>query len=529
MRNRLFLALYLGVTTTLAHAQPYDPKVTETFFAFIDAVKRGNEDEVKRFLRGGLKGDSVPIGWPSALHEAAGLGHIPILRILLPGSNPNVRDVCGETPMHYAAAKGQLEAVTVLLAAGGDSNSRSPNKSDCTMPVASPGDSPLSAAVRGGYHDVMRELVTANADLRLPNRKGETPLFLAVQRNDSEAVEFLLGHGADPHTADANGRTPLAQAAANGNAELTKLLLKLQVNYDIPDFKGVTPLMLAAARPSSATVRALLAAGADPYVEDVSPPRQFPNPEQNRSVLEYAIQGGDAEVVGQILDSRLARRRPYYFEGDRAILYGASVSNPAVLRKLIEKGANAKALGECERTGLMNAAETGDVEKVRVLLAAGAEFTFEKRDSVSGCTGTTPLIIAARAGHFAVMEALLDAQSGVRWRDMEGLNAIDVVRRWLSIPTGETQPDPKTIAARAVLGRMRKLAQAEGTPYGWAESPEFLSEPALTAIQNHSAAREGDFSPRATAGVAHSRPRRRRSATDRAPALRSFVARRRSR
>lgn len=57
----------------------------------------------------------------SALHEAAKAGDAPALAALLAaGSAPDPRNSKGQTPLHIACEKGQLECARILLAAGAD-------------------------------------------------------------------------------------------------------------------------------------------------------------------------------------------------------------------------------------------------------------------------------------------------------------------------------------------------------------------------------------------------------------------------
>jgi ankyrin repeat protein len=64
------------------------------------------------------------------LHELAGQGQTAALRALLDGSPAataaalDSRDESGCTPLHFAADRGQLAALALLLDAGADTNAR---------------------------------------------------------------------------------------------------------------------------------------------------------------------------------------------------------------------------------------------------------------------------------------------------------------------------------------------------------------------------------------------------------------------
>ena len=65
---------------------------------------------------------------------------------------------------------------------------------DCNL-VDFLGSSPLHAAARGGFVDVMTLLVDAEAELDRKTYHGNTALFLATQEHHEGAVEFLLNNG----------------------------------------------------------------------------------------------------------------------------------------------------------------------------------------------------------------------------------------------------------------------------------------------------------------------------------------------
>ena len=53
---------------------------------------------------------------------------VPMIRMLLHyGANPNMRDSCGRTPMHYSAGACDVRAITLLLRAGADAKMRDDN------------------------------------------------------------------------------------------------------------------------------------------------------------------------------------------------------------------------------------------------------------------------------------------------------------------------------------------------------------------------------------------------------------------
>jgi len=96
------------------------------------------------------------------------------------GTDPNIRDGDGNTPLHFAASKGCAEVARLLLRHGAD-----PNAQDKS------GETPLHIAASKGHVDVMRLLLEHGADPSIRNRDGKTPLDLAEERGHREVASLI--------------------------------------------------------------------------------------------------------------------------------------------------------------------------------------------------------------------------------------------------------------------------------------------------------------------------------------------------
>merc|ERR1719359_792189 len=96
-------------------------------------------------------------------------------------------DERGFTPLHWAALKGDLALVQVLLSAEVDVNAREQTT----------GWSPLHCAVSEGHCDIMLQLIHADADVNVGDSYEWTPLFEAASKLDASSVGLLIAGGAN--------------------------------------------------------------------------------------------------------------------------------------------------------------------------------------------------------------------------------------------------------------------------------------------------------------------------------------------
>ncbi len=448
---------------------------------------------------------------PTLLDAAERGDRAAVARLLTKGANPNTPGPDGTTAIMYAAANDDLELVRLLIKAG--ANVKLTNQFGTTA---------LTEAAIIGSSPIVDALLKAGADPNTKNTERETALMAVARSGSVEAAKRLLEAGADINAKESfGGQSALMWAAAQGQAEMVKLLASKGADLNArgvvrqwerkvitePRPKdmnkgGFTALLYAAREGCVECARHLIAAGADPDLED--PERITP---LNMALLNlhyefaaFMIQSGGAD-----LDKwDLFGRSPIYMAADTSTLpmkgNGAMAVLPSedsitaldVGRLLLEKGANPNL--QLKRrppyrdvpqdrggdtilaqgaTPLLRAARAGDAPFVELLLKHGALVDLPSKE------GVTPLMAAAGAefgdrvtrgrnrtneGVLATMKLLLDAGANINARMVteQGRNPADglsqaaqfavVLRRPSQVPTANAVPHQTALHGAAQRG-----------------------------------------------------------------------------
>jgi ankyrin repeat protein len=448
---------------------------------------------------------------PTLLDAAERGDRAAAARLLTKGANPNTPGPDGTTAIMYAAANDDLELVRLLIKAG----------ADVTL-TNQFGTTALTEAAIIGSSPIIDALLKAGADPNTKNPEGETALMAVARSGKVDAAKRLLEAGADINARERfGGQTALMWAAAQSQADMVKLLASngadLNARGVIRQWErkviteprpkdmnkgGFTPLLYAAREGCVECARHLIAAGADPDLED--PERITP---LNMALLNlhyefaaFMIQSGGAD-----LDKwDLFGRSPIYMAADTSTLpmkgNGAMAVLPSedsitaldVARMLLEKGANPNL--QLKRrppyrdvpqdrggdtilaqgaTPLLRAARAGDAPFVELLLKHGALVDLPSKE------GVTPLMAAAgvefgdrvtrgrnrtNEGVLATMKLLLDAGANINARMVteQGRNPADglsqaaqfavVLRRPSQVPTANAVPHQTALHGAAQRG-----------------------------------------------------------------------------
>ena len=275
-------------------------------------------------------------------------------KLLSAGASPNSTLLTGETALMTATRTGSLEVVELLLARGAEVNARETYHEQTA----------LMWALAGSHLDIAHALIERGADALTPSLGGFSPLMFAARAGNIDAVKLLLAHGADVNeTVDPTteglspGLSVLHVATLRGHAELAVFLLDRGANPNA-DGPGYTALHWAA------------------WFSESYMTKDYPD-----AGGEWAAVGGIPTREGKlrVIEALLANGAALNPRATALPTFGHDIYGP-ILR------GGGDLMGA---TPFLLAASVGDIDVMRLLLAAGADPTLGTNNN------TSPLLAAA--------------------------------------------------------------------------------------------------------------------------------------
>ena len=300
-------------------------------------------------------------------------------------------------------------------------------------------------------------------------QEAKTPsLFESLRLGEASIVRAAITHGVDVNSRDTDGNTLLMQTALYGTALDVDFLLARGADVNAVNHAGHTALMRAI--PDLAKIRLLVEHGADVNVSagGTTPLLVAAGIRSAQDVVRYLIEkGADVKAIDIIGADAVMLASLAGAAGNLKILLdaGASGSNEAKAHEFPQqRRAEKLAAASIERlkkraegvTALMNAARIDCADCARMLLAHGADAK-AKTDA-----GLTALHYAAFKGNLAMVTLLLKAGAAVNVVDDRGFTP-------LMMAANSRNKNPEVVRALLDRGADIKAKDELGrTPADWA-------------------------------------------------------------
>ncbi len=348
------------------------------------ACTNGNAAMIAAMLKAGADANSVTSYGTTALMLAASSGSAEAVGVLLDkGANVNAKDTAhGQTALMYAAAENRPAVLKALLAKGADAKVTSTvtrlgrvliddngNPIEPTPPPARPA-TPAPAAAAAPKPAAPAAKVDSkfdNAALARPDRNGSpgakmggnsatsmgglSAISYAARDGRMEAVQALVEGGANVNQVTGSEKSsPMVLALINGHYDVAKYLLDHGADVNLANNDGLAPL--------------------------------------------FAVVDMRFAVVGWVPNPKTDREKTDGLDLMKAMIAKGANVNQRLVRKLWFRpnSHNTQWVNSAGATPLWRAAESSDVDAMKVLAAAGADPNIPTLD------GDTPLIVATGIG-----------------------------------------------------------------------------------------------------------------------------------
>ncbi|KAL8700353.1 MAG: hypothetical protein Q9201_005492 [Fulgogasparrea decipioides] len=208
------------------------------------------------------------------------------------------------------------------------------------------------------------------------------------------ALKILLDANADVDSRYGEScSTALHLAAEQGNTEVVRVLLKTGASVDFPNDLGQTPLWFAVNEGHAEISKMLLDAGASPS----------PWGSEHETLLFAALGSRSVDIVTSLLKAGANVDATVPFTGITSLHTAAEGGHTALVKVLLEAGAQVSSRTVTGATPLHQASVHGCTEVARLLLGAGADIDALDHDKM------TPLDCAVYCGQLETMREIHQA------------------------------------------------------------------------------------------------------------------------
>jgi ankyrin repeat protein len=350
----------------------------------------------------------------------------------------------GETPLMSAAAVGSIEAMRFLLEQGADVNAQ--NAFGSTALVWSATDRAKTQL-----------LLDRGATVDTASKTGRTALFVAAMSDGSAPiVRLLIAKGANPKGRDVFQNTMLTAAAVGNDLDTMRVFVDAGVDVNAVGVTGLSPLIAAAYNANLDAVKLFLSKGASvnavassPTLFPLDSPKSGPLALSAVTPLMAAAASAPPELVKALID---AGAHVNATDGRRMtplmLAVATNHQNPAVIRLLVDRGADVRAQSSIGETAADWARKIGAPAGLEMLKVA------RSAESAAAPVAVAPGIDAKTAAARAM--ALLETSSQ---KFFESSGCVSCHHQNVAdLAAGEARAKGVRVDAQAAIERLEMLA-----------------------------------------------------------------------
>ncbi|XP_033635280.1 transient receptor potential cation channel subfamily A member 1 homolog isoform X2 [Asterias rubens] len=330
------------------------------------------------------------------------------------GADINAQDIYGQSPLHFAAMRGNDIAAKELLS----SNKILFEAVDKQLMT------PLHMACTHGNLEVAKMLIEKGAQLRCCDEENNTPLLVACTEGHIKIVQLLFAAGENQGILsqmltdrDVELNTAIHVAVDSGKQEIVQMCLEKGANVNTFDYQRNTSLHVAAAAGHLNIVKLLLQRGAriDALNAERATALHRACAFNRQHVVEFLIKSG----------AKLERRDKDNFT---PLLIAASNGHSATIAELLKRGGNIRAVDKHEKSAVYWAAQENEVQALTVLLDH-RKHKAKKLLMESDRYNNTPLHIAAEKGYIQIVKILLERGASLEAKNEEEQTALHLASK----------------------------------------------------------------------------------------------------
>lgn len=185
------------------------------------AIDKEDTETVKDLINIGMDINIKNAFDDAAIDRAIFKGNLEIINILLDNDNLllNKRNYLGKTPLisiikadNYSLEEKE-RIIDRFIEKGSDVNLEDKD-----------GNSPLVHAIKDNHLSIIKLLIRNGANVNMKNKEGNSPLVYAIQNNNLTVVKLLTENGADVHIKNNEGNSSLEYAVNAENCEIANYL-----------------------------------------------------------------------------------------------------------------------------------------------------------------------------------------------------------------------------------------------------------------------------------------------------------------